>query len=83
MLCISDLGDFSFAMNLILATIWQQLEIGCPVDMTEDISPPPVTKNRRNIAVSPVVVGLHIEISNRFIEDYESVIRFMKWLDAQ
>ena len=27
------------------------------------------------------LVGLHIEISNRFIEDYESVIRFMKWLD--
>ena len=51
------------------------------VDITEDISPPPATKNRRNIAVSPVVVGLHIEISNRFIEDYESVIRFMKWLD--
>ena len=27
------------------------------------------------------MVGHHIEISNRFIEDYESVIRFMKWLD--
>ena len=41
----------------------------------------PRNENRRNIAVSPVVVGLHIEISNCFIEDYESVIRFMKWLD--
>ena len=45
--------------------------------MTEDICPPPATKNRRNIAVSPVVVGHHIEISNRFIKDYERVIRFM------
>ena len=42
--------------------------------------PTPANENRRNIAVSPVVVGHHIEISNRFIEDYESVIRFMKWL---
>ena len=41
----------------------------------------PRNENRRNIAVSPVVVGLPIEISNRFIEDYESVIRFIKWLD--
>ena len=29
------------------------------------------------------MVGHHIEISNRFIEDYESVIGFMKWLDAR
>ena len=27
MLYISDLGDFSFAMNPILATIWQQFDI--------------------------------------------------------
>ena len=54
---------------------------GWIVDMTEDISPPPATKNRRNIAVSPVVVGHHIEISNRFIDDFERVILFMKWLD--
>ena len=45
--------------------------------MTEDISPPPATKNRRNIAVSPVVVGHHIEISNRFVDNFERVIRFM------
>ena len=52
------------------------------VDMTEDIGPPPpATKNRRNSTVSPVVVGLHIEISNRFIDDFERVILFMKWLD--
>ena len=50
------------------------------VDMSRS-RPTPATKNRRNIAVSPVVVGLPIEISNRFIEDYESVIRFMKWLN--
>ena len=30
---------------------------GWIVDMIEDISPPPATKNRRNIAVSPVVVA--------------------------
>ena len=45
--------------------------------MTEDICPPPATKNRRNIAVSPVVVGHHIEISNRFVDNFERVIRFM------
>ena len=50
------------------------------VDMTEDISPPPATKNRRNIAVSPVVVGLHIEISNRFLHDLERINLFIKWL---
>ena len=50
---------------------------GWIVDVTEDISPPPANENRRNIAVSPVVVGHHIEISNRFVADYERVIRFM------
>ena len=29
----------------------------------------PRNENRRNIAVSPVVVGHHIEISNRFLND--------------
>ena len=53
---------------------------GWIVDMSRS-RPTPANENRRNIAVSPVVVGLPIEISNRFIEDYESVIRFMKWLD--
>ena len=55
---------------------------GWIVDMSRS-RPTPANENRRNIAVSPVVVGHHIEISNRFIEDYESVIRFMKWLDAR
>jgi hypothetical protein len=50
------------------------------VDMSRS-RPTPANENRRNIAVSPVVVELPTEISNRFIEDYESVIRFMKWLD--
>ena len=53
---------------------------GWIVDMTEDISPPPATKNRRNIAVSPVVVGHHIEISNLFLHDLEYIIRFIEWL---
>ena len=29
------------------------------------------------------LVGFQIEISNCFIKDYESVIRFMKWFDAR
>ena len=50
--------------------------------MTEDISPPPpATKKKRKPFRISSMVGLSIEISNRFIEDYESVIRFMKWLD--
>ena len=49
--------------------------------MTEDISPPPATIKKRGNRLVSSIVGLHIEISNRFIEDYESVIRFMKWLD--
>ena len=33
-------------------------------------------------ASTPTTMVEHpIEISNRFIEDYESVIRFMKWLN--
>ena len=46
--------------------------------MTEDISPPPATKNRRNIAVSPVVVGHHIEISNRLLHALEATITIAK-----
>ena len=53
------------------------------VDMTEDISPPPATKNRRNIAVSPVVVGLSIEISNRFLHDFEAAITIAKQCKAE
>ena len=37
--------------------------------------PTPANENRRNIAVSPVVVGHHIEISNRFIHDYVAVFQ--------
>ena len=50
--------------------------------MTEDISPPPANENRRNIAVSPVVVGLPIEISNRFIHDIKAVIQIAKQCKA-
>ena len=46
--------------------------------MTEDISPPPATKNRRNIAVSPVVVEHNIKISNRFLHDIKAVIQIAK-----
>ena len=42
--------------------------------------PTPANENRRNIAVSPVVVGHHIEISNRFICDLERINLFIKWL---
>ena len=48
--------------------------------MTEDISPPPSNENSRNITVSTVVVGLHIEISNRFVHDLERINLFIKWL---
>ena len=41
-------------------------------------SPTPANENRRNIAVSPVVVGLSIEISNRLIHDIEMVVLFVK-----
>ena len=44
---------------------------------TEDICPPPATKTGETLTVSPVVVGLHIEISNRFVDNFERVIRFM------
>ena len=40
--------------------------------------PTPANENRRNIAVSPVVVGHHIEISNRFIRDYVAVFQIAK-----
>ena len=40
--------------------------------------PTPANENRRNIAVSPVVVGQHIEISNRFIHDFEAAIHIAK-----
>ena len=53
---------------------------GWIVDMTEDISPPPSNENSRNITVSTVVVGLHIEISNRFVHDLERINLFIKWL---
>ena len=56
---------------------------GWIVDMSEDISPSPATKNRRNIAVSPVVVGHHIEISNRFIRDFEAAITIAKQCKAE
>ena len=41
----------------------------------------PRKRKQEKHGVSPVVVGLHIEISNRFINDFERVILFMKWLD--
>ena len=47
--------------------------------MAEDISPPPpANENRRNIAVSPVVVGHHIEIFNRFIYNFEAATQIAK-----
>ena len=52
---------------------------GWIVDMSRS-RPTPANENRRNIAVSPVVVGLHIEISNRFLHDLEYIIRFIEWL---
>ena len=42
--------------------------------------PTPANENRRNIIVSPVVVGHHIEISNRFLRDFERINLFIKWL---
>ena len=55
---------------------------GWIVDMTEDISPPPATikKEGKSNDLSSMV-GHPIEISNRFIDDFERVILFMKWLD--
>ena len=38
----------------------------------------PRNENRRNIAASPVVVGLSIEISNRFIRYYVAVFQIAK-----
>ena len=51
---------------------------GWIVDMTEDISPPPATikKEEKPFDFSSMV-GLHIEISNRFVDNFERVIRFM------
>ena len=55
---------------------------GWIVDMTEDISPPPATIKEEDKSCDLSSLVEHpIEISNRFIEDYESVIRFMKWLN--
>ena len=52
------------------------------VYVAEDISPPPATikKEGKSNDLSSMV-GHHIEISNRFIDDFERVILFMKWLD--
>ena len=38
----------------------------------------PRNENRRNITVSPVVVGLPIEISNRFLRDFEAATHIAK-----
>ena len=50
--------------------------------MIENTSPPPATikKEDKSNDLSSMV-GLHIEISNRFIDDFERVILFMKWLE--
>ena len=40
--------------------------------------PTQANENRRNRNVSPVVVGLHIEISNRFIQNFEATIHIAK-----
>ena len=47
--------------------------------MTEDISPPPATikKEGKSNDLSSMV-GLHIEISNRFILDYVAVFQIAK-----
>ena len=50
---------------------------GWIVDMSRS-RPTPATKNRRNIAVSPVVVELPTEISNRFIHDFAATIHIAK-----
>ena len=57
---------------------------GWIVDMTEDISPPPATikKEGKSNDLSSMV-GLHIEISNRFIRDIETVIWYMNWINAK
>ena len=38
----------------------------------------PRNENRRNSNVSPVVVGHHIEISNRFLRDFEAATHIAK-----
>ena len=48
--------------------------------MTEDISPPRYEKKEKPFRISSMV-GVHIELSNRFVADYERVIRFMSWLN--
>ena len=57
---------------------------GWIVDMTEDISPPPATikKEGKSNDLSSMV-GLSIEISNRFIRDIETVIWYMNWINAK
>ena len=45
--------------------------------------PTPANENRRNIAVSPVVVGHQIEISNRFLHDLEATITIAKQCKAE
>ena len=40
----------------------------------------PRNENRRNSNVSPIVVGYHIEISNRFLHDLDRINLFIKWL---
>ncbi len=47
------------------------------VDMSRS-RPTPANENRRNIAVSPAVVGHNIEISNRFIRDFEAATYIAK-----
>ena len=49
--------------------------------MTEDTSPPPATikKEGKSNDLSSMV-GLSIEISNRFLHDLEHIIRFIEWL---
>ena len=57
---------------------------GWIVDMTEDISPPPATikKEGKSNDLSSMV-GLSIEISNRFLHDIKAVIQIAKQCKAE
>ena len=52
--------------------------------MTEDISPPPATikKEGKSNDLSSMV-GHHIEISNRFLHDFEATIAIAKQCKAE
>ena len=50
------------------------------VNIIEDTSPPPATKKRGNPIWISSMVGLSIEISSPFIEDYKRVIQYVEFI---